>query len=165
SFYLAPVNKLLARVLISISETTAAVKDVTLEEESFREFSRYIASLKPISEDLRARRVSINSEALRMALESLHTQIQKAYKVIQHYKASSHLQLLLLCKKLLQQMQEITNEIGDCLAQLSLASLEISLDVRNKTIELGKNMQSLEFKAASKTEDIILKIEEAIQEK
>ncbi|KAH9314502.1 hypothetical protein KI387_023129, partial [Taxus chinensis] len=65
SFYLAPVNELIARVLISISETTAAIKDVTLEQESFREFSRYIATLKPILEDLRARRVSINSEALK----------------------------------------------------------------------------------------------------
>ena len=56
-------------------------------------------------------------------------------------------------------------EIGDCLARLSLASLEISLDVRNKTNELGENMQNLEFKAAKKTENIILKIEEAIKEK
>ncbi|GLJ46221.1 hypothetical protein SUGI_0973790 [Cryptomeria japonica] len=165
TFYLAPVNELLARVLLSISETTAAAKDVTLEKESFKEFSLYIASLKPILEDLRARRVSIHSEALRMELESLHTQLQKACKVIQRYKTGSRLQLLLSCRKLLQQMQEITKEIGDCLAQLSLASLEISLDVRKKTNELGENMQNLEFKAAKKTEAIIQKIEEAIKEK
>lgn len=161
---LVPLSEVLARMVTHSAETVLAAKDVLIERESFLELSMYLEKLRPIFMELADKNVT-GAPSLMLALESLETEINSAKELITSCSSKSRIYLLINCRSIVKQIQEITHSIGRCLSLLPLATLDVSAAVRDSTSKLCKEMQVAQFKAALVEEEIVDKIENGLRER
>ncbi|GLJ30952.1 hypothetical protein SUGI_0617450 [Cryptomeria japonica] len=160
---LAPVSELLSRLLVQVAETALAAKDVLIEKESFSELAKYLEKFRPILKELRDKNTR-DTPPIRVSVESLERELKLAKELISTCSSKSRFYLLINCRTFVKQIQDITNEIGRCLSLIPIATLDISMDIREKTIALQKAMVNAQFKAAVKEEEIIDKINSGVKE-
>eukprot|EP01018_Ginkgo_biloba_P030131 Gb_11376 [translate_table: standard] len=159
---LAPVSELLSRLLVQVAEAVLAAKDVLIEKESFSELARYLEKFRPILKELRDKNVR-DTPPMRVAVESLERELKAAKELINTCTFKSRFYLLMNCRAVVKQIQDITNEIGRCLSLIPIATLDISVDIREKTVVLQKVMLNAQFKAAVKEEEIVDKINSGVK--
>ncbi|KAJ7535631.1 hypothetical protein O6H91_12G041200 [Diphasiastrum complanatum] len=161
---LAPVSEVLARILVLITETVLAAKDVLIEKESFTELANYLQKIRPILAELQDRNVR-DTSSMRLALESLDREMKTAQELIKTCSTKSRIYLLINCRIFVKQVQDVTREIGRCLSLLPMASMNISAETRDTTEKLLEDMQNAQFVAAVTEEAIVQKIETGIKER
>ncbi|KAH9316920.1 hypothetical protein KI387_018689, partial [Taxus chinensis] len=161
---LVPVSEVLARLVVLSTETIHAANDVLLKQESLTELSKYLEHIKPILRELANKNVR-ESETIRKALDILERELKAAKNVIDNCSHKSRFYLLVNCRNIVKQVQDITREIGHALSLIPLASLDMSLSIQLKTHKLCKDMQNAEFKAAVAEEEIVNKIESGVRER
>lgn len=161
---LVPVSEVLARLVVLTTETINAAHDVIIKQESLTELSKYLEHIKPILRELANKNVR-ESEIIRKALEILERELKAAKNVIDNCSHKSRFYLLVNCRNIVKQVQDITREIGHALSLVPLASLDMSLSIQLKTHKLCKDMQNAEFKAAVAEEEIVNKIESGVRER
>ncbi|XP_017699591.2 U-box domain-containing protein 44-like [Phoenix dactylifera] len=157
-------DEFLKRMVDDLSVLITEAEDVALEKGSIRRFSEYVAQLRTLLQELRAKRVpdKLEWEATSSVLQKLQAEVRKAGDVIKAYNSRSRLQLLLKCKTMLSQLQQSADEIASTIQKLSLANLDSMLQLKFKADEIIRGMQSIEFKTAAATESIVSEIEESI---
>ncbi|KAH7428602.1 hypothetical protein KP509_09G008100 [Ceratopteris richardii] len=160
---LAPISEVLSRLLAQILTTTLATKDVVIEQSNFNVLSRFLERIAPILKELQEKNVR-DKPSVRTAIESLEHEIRSANELISECTNKSRVYLLYSCKDIVRRLQGITHEIGRCLSRIPMATLDITLDMRDTTVELCKLMQNVGFKTAAAQEEIIAKLDAGIRD-
>ncbi|PIA41329.1 hypothetical protein AQUCO_02200026v1 [Aquilegia coerulea] len=159
----AVLEELWSKVILRAMELVSETDDIMFEKGSFREFSKHISQLSIIFEALHTKRVEATSlKSTTVTLEALHSQLNKACKIIKDYKSRSKLLLMLNSHSVLKQMQELTTEIAGTIALLQLANMDTTLKLKFDVDKIINNVRSVEFSSRTKTEAIASEIEKSI---
>lgn len=160
---LVPIGALLTFVATQVLETAVAAQDVLLERDSFKVLSKYLLGIQPVLADLKMRELK-DAEATRQALESLSREVKAANSLVKSCKSKPRFWLLVNCRSIVKEVQQVTRDIGRSLALLSLASTEVSADIRDNVNRLQWEMQNAEFEASQSQLRIIDKLELGLRE-
>ncbi len=160
---LTPLAEVLTRLIMEFAQTAFAVKDVLIEKETFKELARYFERIRPILKEMSEKNVKDTPEkTMQQALISLEGQIKKARSLISMCTSKSRIYLLVNCRTVVKEIQDITREIGRCLSLIPMATLGLSIETLENTAQLQRDMQQVQFKAAVAEEAIMEKIETGI---
>ncbi|XVF02079.1 hypothetical protein REPUB_Repub04eG0145500 [Reevesia pubescens] len=152
-----------ARQTLELAKET---RDVVLEKDSFREFSRSISELDILLQALNLRKIeaAMGSEFTKAALEKLNGQLRKARKIIKDYKSGSHIRFLLHSHSVLSQMQALAKDIAATISSFQLIKLDMAVNLKNMNDQIINNLNSMEFRMAAATEAITSEIENSISQ-
>lgn len=160
---LLPISTLLAVLTTEILETALAAQDVLMEKETFKSLSAYFRNIHPVLTELMTRDMT-DSPAARQALESLQRDIRKARSLVEMCQQKSRFYQLVNCRSIVKEAQQVTRGVGKSLALLSLASTEVSIDIRNNVDKLKDQMIHAEYQASQQKLEIVDKIEIGIRQ-
>lgn len=160
---LIPIGTFLSLLTKEVLETALAAKDVLIEKESFRVLSKYLDDIEPVLRELQLRGLK-DSPAARQALEYLKEDIEKAKNLVEKYKNRARFYLLVKCRHIVKEVQDVTRDIGRSMSGLSLASAEILSDISEKVNRLHGEMQRAEFEASQSQLRIVEKLDQGLLE-
>lgn len=160
---LVPIGTILAVLSNQILKISQAAKDVVFEKESFRVLVEHLLDIEPVLKELQSQQLD-DSPAARHALESLETDVKKAHSLVEKYKGRARFYLLLKCRHIVKEIQDVTREIGDSLAALSLANVEVLSGISDQVHRLQNEMQRAEFEASQSRLQIVDKLNQGISD-
>lgn len=160
---LIPIGTFLALLTKEVVETALAAKDVLIEKESFRVLANYLDDIEPVLKELQVRGLK-DTQAARKALEFLKEDVKNAKNLIEKYRNRAPFYLLLQCRRIVKEVQDVTQDIGRSMASLSLASAEILSDISEKVNKLHYDMQRAEFEASQSQLRTLEKLYQGVQE-
>ncbi|KAK6146012.1 hypothetical protein DH2020_019881 [Rehmannia glutinosa] len=128
-----PIGTILAVLSNQIIKTAQAAKDVVFEKESFKVLAKHLLDIEPVLKELQSQQLN-DSPSARQALESLETDVKKANKLIDKYKSRARFYLLVKCRHIVKEMQDVTREIGNSLSALSLANIKSCRESQTRCI-------------------------------
>ncbi|KAG9451899.1 hypothetical protein H6P81_004803 [Aristolochia fimbriata] len=160
---LIPIGALLSLLTNEVLETALAAKDVLVDKESFKLLSKYLEDIEPVLKALQARELK-DTQAARQALEFLKEDVNKAKHLVNKYRNRSRFYLLLMCRHIVKEIQDVTRHIGRSLASLSLASTEVLTDISEKVKTLHDEMQKAEFETSQSQLRIVEKLDQGLLE-
>ncbi|KAL5567718.1 hypothetical protein UlMin_024293 [Ulmus minor] len=155
---LVPASELLSHVVLSLFDTAQAAKEVLIQKENFGNFSSHLEKTSVILKELSKQNVD-HSESLNKALEILNREINVAKQLAVECSKRNKVYLLLNCRKIVKSLDSCTKEISRALSLIPLASLDVSLSIRNRISKLCNDMMDAEYRAAIVEERILEKIE------
>lgn len=160
---LLPIGVALSLLTKKVLETASAAKDVLIDKESFKGLSKYLYDIEPFLKELQRRELN-DSQATRQALVIFEEDVKKAKFLVEKYKNCGRFYLLIKCRCIVKEVQDITRDIGRSLAALSVASIEILADISETVNGLHIEMQKAEFVACQSQLQIVEKLDQALQE-
>ncbi|KAG6394911.1 hypothetical protein SASPL_145502 [Salvia splendens] len=160
---LIPIGTILAVLSNQIIKISQAAKDVVFEKESFRVLAKHLLDIGPVLKELQSQQLN-DSPVARQALESLETNVKKAHALVEKYKGRARFYLLLKCRHIVKEIQDVTREIGDSLAALSLANVEVLSGISDQVHRLQHEMQRAEFEASHARLQIVDKLNQGISD-
>ncbi|XP_077248035.1 U-box domain-containing protein 43-like [Tasmannia lanceolata] len=160
---LIPIGTVLTLLTKQVLETALAAKDVLIEKESFKILSKYLYDIEPVLKELQLHELN-DSRAARQALESLEKDVKKAKALVEKYKNRARFYLLVKCRSIVGEIQDVTRDIGRSLESLSIASTEILSDISEKLNRLHDEMQRAEFEASQSQVRIVEKLNQGLRE-
>ncbi|KAL0379361.1 UNVERIFIED_CONTAM: U-box domain-containing protein 44 [Sesamum angustifolium] len=107
----------------------------------------------------------IAPQGLTNFLQILYHEIKEANKLITDCSERSRFYILLNCRSIAKQIDDITKQISHALSCFSFASLNISFKIRDDISQLVSEMQNADFRVAMVEEEILEKIESGLQER
>lgn len=143
---LIPIGTILAVLTNQVIKTAQAAKDV-FDKESFKVLSKHLFDIELVLNELQLQELN-DSQAARFALESLETDVKRANNLVEKYKNRSRFYLLVKCRNIVKEVQEVTRDIGKSLAALSLANSEVLSRISDQVNRLQNEMQRVEFEAS-----------------
>lgn len=160
---LIPIGTILAYLTNEVLQTALAAKDILIEKESFKTLSNHLYDIEPVLKELQARELN-ESAAARHALEYLMEDVRKAKNLVDKYKNRARFYLLINCRHIVKEVQEVTRAIGRSLQTLSLASTEVLSDISDKVRVLHEEMQKAEFQASQSQLRVVEKLNQGLLE-
>ncbi|XP_047317473.1 U-box domain-containing protein 44-like [Impatiens glandulifera] len=161
---LAPIGAILALLTKQVIKTAQAATDVVFEKESFKVLSKHLFDIEPVLRELQLKNPN-DSEAARQALEFLETDVRKATNLVNKYKDCARFYLLIKCRHIVKEVQNVTRDIGKSLAALSLANVDVLQGVSKEAINrLQDEMQRAEFEACLSRLQIVDKLNQGLTE-
>lgn len=160
---LIPIGTILAVLTKQVFKTAQAAKDVVFEKESFKVLSKHLFDIEPVLKELQLQKLN-DSQAARQALEKLEEDVRKANNLVEKYKNCGRFYLLVKCRYVVKEVQEVTRDIGRSLAALSLANTEVLSGISDQVDRLQNEMQRVEFEASQSMLDIVEKLDQGIKE-
>lgn len=160
---LLPIGVALSLLTDKVLETASAAKDVLIDKESFKGLSKYLYDIEPFLKELQRRELN-DSQATRQALVIFEEDVKKAKLLVEKYKNCGRFYLLIKCRCIVKEVQDITRDIGRSLAALTLASTEILADISETVNRLHIEMQKAEFVACQSQLQIVEKLDQGLQE-
>ncbi|KAL2652992.1 hypothetical protein R1flu_021120 [Riccia fluitans] len=160
---LIPIGTVLALITTEVLETALAAQDVLIEKETFRILSTYLCDIHPLLQELKKRELG-ESPTVRKALESLQEDLKKARALIDNCVSKSNLYLLVNCRSVVREAQEITRNLGKSLELLALASSEIASDISTNVSRLKDQMINAKFQTSESKVHVITKLEQGLRE-
>ncbi|XP_043692472.1 U-box domain-containing protein 44-like [Telopea speciosissima] len=130
--------ELLSELLQLADEVASLAKDSETEPEIFTEFAVFVEKFSPILIDLRDNSSVMDTLSIQKAVESLENELRHARTVI---KASNSISS--------KQVGEIIHDLGRCLGLVLLASLDVSIEIKEKFGALHKEMMNVRFNAST----------------
>lgn len=161
---LIPISTLLTLLTTQILETAVAAHDVLVEKETFRLLTAFFMDIQPVLSELVKRNMS-DSPAARQSLESLQGDVKRARVLVDLCKKKSRIYLLLHCRSIVKEAEQISRDVAKSLALLSLASTEVAVDIRNNVDKLRQQMLNVEFQASEQKLRIVEKIETDLRQR
>lgn len=161
---LIPIGTILALLTDQVLETAAAARDVLIEKDSFKALSKYLYDIEPVLKQLQLRELN-DTQAARQALEFLKDDVKKAKDIVDKYKNRARFYLLVRCRNIVGEIQDVTRNIGRSLAALSLASTEVLSDISERVNRLHGEMQKAEFEASQAQLRIVEKLDQGLRER
>lgn len=158
------LQELWNRVALQTVELAKETRDVVLEKDSFREFSRSISELDILLQALNVRQIeaAIGSEFTKAALEKLNSQLRKARKIIKDCKSGSRLRFLLHSHSMLMQFQALARDIAATISSFQLINLDMAMNLKSMNDKIISSLNSMEFRMEVGTETIASEIENSI---
>ncbi|KAG9447309.1 hypothetical protein H6P81_013437 [Aristolochia fimbriata] len=147
-----------------IREFEIKSKDVMIDKESFREFSKYVLEIKVLFQSLKAKHVDtrIDSVSTKASLQNLESKLRHASEIIEKNISGSRLRLLFNCTYLLAEMEQSTKEIAEAISSLNISNVDETLSLTYQFDKLVKEMSSMEFRTAAKNEAILSEMEKVM---
>ncbi|XP_042967543.1 U-box domain-containing protein 12-like isoform X2 [Carya illinoinensis] len=163
SLELIPIGTILTVLTNQVFKTAQAAKDVLFEKESFKVLSKHLFEIEPVLKELQSRELN-DSQAARLALESLESGVKKANNLVEKYKNCARFYLLIRCRYIVKEVQEVTRDIGKSLAALSLANTEVLSQISDQVLKLQNEMQRVELEASHSQLQIVDKLNQGIRD-
>ncbi|THU71762.1 hypothetical protein C4D60_Mb04t04900 [Musa balbisiana] len=164
---IVPVSELISRAVQAAYDTIRAARDVLVERHGFTELAAYLDRVVPILDQLKATTPAANrdgSSPLADAAGILAREVEAARALALDCGKRNRISLLLNCRRIVTRLESATREIGRAISLLPLASLDLSSAIRDEAKLLSDSMVRAEFRAAAAEEEILRKVESAIQE-
>ncbi|WJX17120.1 hypothetical protein P8452_07066 [Trifolium repens] len=160
---LIPIGTILAVLTSQVVKTANAAIDVLVEKESFNVLSKHLLDIAPVLKELQLQELN-ESQAARVALESLESDVKKASNLVEKYKNRGRFYLLMKCRYIVKEVEQVIRDIGSSLAALSLANTEVLSRISDQVNRLQSEMQRAEFEASQSQLDIVDKLNHGIKE-
>ncbi|KAH1089331.1 hypothetical protein J1N35_016588 [Gossypium stocksii] len=160
---LIPIGTILALVTNQVMKTAQAAKDVVIEKESFKVLSKHLFDIEPVLKELQLRQLN-DSPAARLALEALEADVKKANNLVEKYKNRGRFYLLVKCRHIVHEVQEVTRDIGRSLAAFSIANTEVLSGISDQVNRLQSEMQKVEFEASHSQLQIVDKLNQGLRD-
>ncbi|KAJ8765415.1 hypothetical protein K2173_013173 [Erythroxylum novogranatense] len=158
-----PMGPVLAVLIKQVLKTAEAAKDVLIEKESFKVLSKHLFDIEPMLKELQLKKLN-DSEATRLALQTLEADVKRANSLVEKYKDRARFYLLVKCRHIVSEVQEVTRDIGRSLAAFSLANADVLSGMSSQVNKLHNEMQSVEFEASSSHFQIVDKLHQGIRD-
>ncbi|XP_031113853.1 U-box domain-containing protein 43-like isoform X2 [Ipomoea triloba] len=149
-----PIGTILALLTSQVIKTAQAANDVIFEKESFKSLAKHLLDIEPVLKELQLQKLN-DSPAARQALESLENDVKKANNLVEKYKSRARFYLLIKCRHIVKEVQDVTRDIGNSLAALSLANIEVLSGISDEVNRLQKEMQRARFEASQSELQIV----------
>lgn len=159
---LVPVGTILAVLTNQIIKTATAAKDV-FEKESFKVLSKHLFDIQDVLKELQSQKLN-DSPATRKALESIESDVKKANNLVEKYKNHGRFYLLIKCRHIVKEVQDVTRDIGKSLAALSVANIEVLSGMSDQVNRLQNEMQRAELEASHSQQRIVDKLSRALKD-
>lgn len=156
-----PIGTLLAVLTTEVIKTARAAQDVAFEKESFKVLSNHLYDIEPVLKELQLKELN-DSLAARKALEFLDVNVKRAQSLVDKYTNRSRFYLLLKCRYIVKEVQDVTRDIGKSLADLPLANTEVLLGISTQVKRLHNEMQTAEFESSLSQLQIVDKLTQGI---
>ncbi|KAK4361599.1 hypothetical protein RND71_020551 [Anisodus tanguticus] len=160
---LVPIGTILAVISSQVMKTALAANDVLFEKESFKALGNYLLDIEPVLKELQLQKLN-DSPAARQALESLETDLKKANNLVEKYKNRARFYLLVKCRNIVKEVQEVTRDIGKSLAALSLVNIEVLSGISEEVNRLQNEMQRANFEASQSRLQIVNKLNQGLSD-
>ncbi|MBA0588650.1 U-box domain-containing protein 43 [Gossypium raimondii] len=160
---LIPIGTILALVTNQVMKTAQAAKDIVIEKESFKVLSKHLFDIEPLLKELQLRQLN-DSPAARLALEALEADVKKANTLVEKYKNRGRFYLLVKCRHIVHEVQEVTRDIGRSLAAFSIANTEVLSGISDQVNRLQSEMQKVEFKTSHSQLQIVDKLNQGLRD-
>lgn len=128
-------SELLSRMKVLADEVVCFAKKSKIEVDAFSEFGMLVEKLPPILNELSDKSSVLDKPSIRKSLESLENELRRAKTLTK----SSNL------RHPVKQIEDMTHDIGRSLGVLLVASLEVSIDFREKIGTLQRQMMNSRF--------------------
>ncbi|KAI5082188.1 hypothetical protein GOP47_0001931 [Adiantum capillus-veneris] len=161
---LIPISTLLTLLTTQIIETAVAAHDVLVEKETLRLLTNFFMDIQPLLSELTKRNLR-DSPAARQALESLQNDVKRARGLVDLCTLRSRIYLLLHCRSIIKEAEQISCDAAKSLALLSLAISEVAEDVRDNVDKLRLRMLDVEFQTSERKLRIVEKIETDLRQR
>ncbi|KAF9604619.1 hypothetical protein IFM89_008885 [Coptis chinensis] len=158
-----PIGTFLTVVTNQVIKTAQAANDVLVEKESFKVLSKHLSDIELVLKKLQHCELN-DFQAARNALEFLKKDVMKANDLVEKYKNRARFYLLLMCRHIVNEVQDVTRDIGKSLALLSLASPDVLTDISEQVNRLHNEMQGAKFEASQTQLQIVQKLDLGIKE-
>ncbi|XP_052208278.1 U-box domain-containing protein 43-like [Diospyros lotus] len=156
-----PMGAILTVLTSQVMKTAQAAKDVIFEKESFKVLSEHLFDIERVLTELQLQNIN-DSQATRQALEFLEADVKRANNLVEKYKNRAPFYLLVKCRHIVKEVQDVTREIGRSLAALSLANVEVLSGISEQVNRLQNEMQSAEFEASQNRVQIVDKLNQGL---
>lgn len=160
---LVPIGTILAVISSQVIKTSQAANDVVFEKESFKVLGNYLSDIEPVLKELQLQKLN-DSPAARQALESIEADLQKANDLVEKYKNRARFYLLVKCRSIVKEVQEVTRDIGKSLAALSLVNMEVLSGISEEVTRLQNEMQRANFEASQSRLQIVNKLNQGLSD-
>lgn len=160
---LIPIGTILALLTKQVIKTAIAAQDVLIGKESFKVLSKHLFDIEPVLKELQLQKLN-DSQAARIALESLEADLRKASNLIEKNKNRSRFYLLVNCRNIVNEVQDVTRDIGKSLASLSLANTEVLSGISDQVNRLQNEMQRVELEASHSQLQILEKLDQGLKD-
>lgn len=134
-------TELISELQASADEVASLAKDSEIGREIFSELASFVEKFNPILNDLKGNTCLI-TPPIRKGIESLETELQRARSLIRSSNSISSVKLI----------EEMTHGLGRCLGLVLFASLDTSVDIKEKIGALHKEMMNARFSSSSTSE-------------
>lgn len=142
-----PIGTVLAVLTTQVIKTAQAARDVAFEKESFKVLSDHLFDIEPVLKELQLKKLN-ESSAARQALEFLDADVKKARNLVDKYINRSRFYLLVKCRHIVKEVQEVTRDIGKSFAALSIANTDVLSGISDQVNRLKNEMQRAEFETS-----------------
>lgn len=142
-----PIGTILAILTTQVIKTAQAARDVAFEKESFKVLSDHLFDIEPVLKELQLKKLN-ESSAARQALEFLDADVKKARNLVDKYINRSRFYLLVKCRHIVKEVQEVTRDIGKSFAALSIANTDVLSGISDQVNRLKNEMQRAEFETS-----------------
>ncbi|KAK8281573.1 hypothetical protein V6Z11_D09G250800 [Gossypium hirsutum] len=115
------------------------------------------------NQELQLRQLN-DSPAARLALEALEADVKKANTLVEKYKNRGRFYLLVKCRHIVHEVQEVTRDIGRSLAAFSIADTEVLSGISDQVNRLQSEMQKVEFKTSHSQLQIVDKLNQGLRD-
>lgn len=163
SLELAPLGTILTLLASQVKKTAEAAKDVLIEKESFKALSKYLSNIEPILNELQLHGLK-DSDATRRALDFLQKDVKKANDLVEKYKNRARFYLLIKCRHIVKEVQDVTRDIGRSLSVLPISNAEMLIDISEKVYMLQNEMQRAEFEASRAQLRIVERLDQGLMD-
>ncbi|RDX72797.1 putative U-box domain-containing protein 42, partial [Mucuna pruriens] len=160
---LIPVGTILAVLSSQVVKTANAAIDVAVDKESFKVLSKHLLDIAPVLKELQLQKLN-ESQAARVALVSFESDVKKANSLVEKYRNRGRFYLLVRCKYIVKEVEQVTRDIGRSLAALSIANTEVLSGISDQVDRLQNEMQKVEFEASQSQLQIVDKLSHGIRE-
>ncbi|KAJ1398902.1 Zinc finger, RING/FYVE/PHD-type [Sesbania bispinosa] len=160
---LIPIGTILTLVTDQVLRTAHAAADVLIGKESFKALSKYLFDIEPVLKELQLREVN-DSQAARVALESLEGDVKRANNLVEKYRNRGRFYLLVKCRSIVEEVEQVTRGIGRSLDALSIANTEVLSRISDQVDRLQNEMQKVEFEASQSQLQIVDKLNQGLRE-
>ncbi|KAK4732464.1 hypothetical protein R3W88_025452 [Solanum pinnatisectum] len=158
-----PIGTILAVISSQVMRTAQAANDVVFEKESFKVLGNYLLDIEPVLKELQLQKLN-DSPAARQALESIEADLKKANDLVEKYKNRARFYLLVKCRSIVKEVQEVTRDIGKSLAALSLVNMEVLSGISEEVNRLQNEMQRANFEASQSRLQIVNKLNQGLSD-
>ncbi|KAG4983665.1 hypothetical protein AAZX31_10G169300 [Glycine max] len=160
---LIPIGTILTVVTNQVLKTAHAASDVLIGKESFKALSTHLFDIEPVLKELQLQELN-DSQAARVALESLEADVKKANNLVDKYRNRGRFYLLIKCRSIVEEVEQVTRDIGKSLAALSIANTEVLSRISDQVNRLQNEMQREKFEASQSQIQIVDKLNQALKE-
>lgn len=160
---LIPIGTILTVVTSQVLRTAHAAADVLIGKESFKALSKYLFDIEPVLKELQLQELN-DSQPARVALESLEADVKRANNMVEKYKNRGRFYLLVKCRSIVEEVEQVTRDIGRSLAALSIANTEVLSRISDQVDRLQGEMQRVEFEASQSQLEIVDKLNQGLRD-